>query len=108
MILDDNTGSEITLEEAKDYTHAFQEENPGAIKSFYVGAKKLKRILEQVDCVGLRIYNGYDTDQNNKPNLVLVGVDENGEDLTNGVILEKLAICPPICPKSSPLIKVTP
>lgn len=108
MTLDNNTGSEITLEEAKDYTHAFQEDNPGAIKSFYVGAKKLKLILDQEECVGVRIYNGYDTDQNNKPNLVLVGVDKMGEDMTDGIILDKLETCPSLCPGSSTLIKVTP
>ena len=40
-----------------------------------------------------------------KSNLVLVGVDKNGEDITIGVILEHLASCPTHCPKNSVLIK---
>jgi hypothetical protein len=40
-----------------------------------------------------------------KSNLVLVGVDKNGEDITQGVILERLTICPTHCPKNSVLIK---
>lgn len=108
MILDNNKGSVISLEEAENFTHAFQEEQPDAIKSFFVGAKKLELILNQENCMGVRIYNGYDTDRNNQANLVVVGVDENGEDMANGIILDKLATCPTLCPQSSPLIKVTP
>lgn len=104
MAIDKNTGEVITLAEATDFTHAFQEENPNAIKSFFVGTNKLNLILEQEDCVGIRIYNGYDAAQN-KNNLVLVGVDSTGEDIANGVIIERALYCPPFCPKSSPLIK---
>lgn len=107
MTLDNNTGTVISLEEAKEYTHAFQEDKPNAIKSFYVGAKKLQRILEQEDCMGVRIYNGRttDTDHKNKTNLVLVGVNKKGEDMTDGIILENLAPCPYSCPQFSPLLK---
>lgn len=69
MTLDHNSGTEISLEEAEVCAHAFQEGNPDAIKSFYVGENKLKRVLQQEGCMGIRIYNGYDTNQNNKANL---------------------------------------
>lgn len=105
MTLDSNTGSTITLDEAKNYTHTFQENNREAIKSFFVGSKKLQQILSQDGCIGVRIYNGNDTQNNHQSNLVLVGVDENGEDLSEGVIIEKLSPCPSSCPESSPLIK---
>lgn len=104
MAIDKNTGEEITLKEAIDFTHAFQTQNPDELKSFFVGINKLNLILEQTDCIGLRIYNGVNP-QTNKNNLVLVGVDKNGEDMTNGVILEDLFNCPAYCPKSSPLMK---
>ncbi len=104
MATDKNTGETITLEEAIDFTHSFHTRNPDELKSFFVGINKLNLILEQKDCVGLRIYNGYNT-ETRKNNLVLVGVDEKGEDITNGVILEDLFSCPTYCPKSSPLIK---
>lgn len=104
MATDRNTGEVITLAEAIDFTHSFQSRNPDELKSFFVGINKLNLILEQEDCIGIRIYNGYNTNTE-KNNLVLVGVDEEGEDITNGVILEHLVICPPKCPKSSPLIK---
>lgn len=105
MATDKNAGEVITLEEAINFTHSFQTRNPDELKSFFVGINKLNLILEQKDCVGLRIYNGQNT-ETRKNNLVLVGVDEKGEDISNGVILEHLTACPPVCPKSSPLIKI--
>src|SRR5690554_807316 len=104
MATDKNMGEIITLEEAIDFTHSFQTRNPNELKSFFVEINKLNLILEQKDCVGLRIYNGYNT-ETQKNNLVLAGADEKGEDITNGIILENLNPCPPDCPKSSPLIK---
>ncbi|MFA7445554.1 MAG: hypothetical protein WCY89_06365 [Flavobacteriaceae bacterium] len=102
MTANRNTGEVITLTEAVDFTHSFQTANPNAIKAFLVGEEKLDLILKQRGCIGIRIYNGQ---ENNKNNLVLVGVDENGEDMTNGVIVEHLNPCPPDCSKTSALLK---
>lgn len=104
MAIDKNTAEVITLNEAIDFTHSFQTKNPDSIKAFFAGINKLNLILEQEDCIGIRIYNGFDT-ATNKNNLVLVGVNEDGKDMTNGVILEDLTICPPICAANSPLLK---
>lgn len=104
MAIDRNTGEVITLNEAVNYAHSFQERQPEAIKSFFVGTNKLNLIIEQEGCIGLRIYNGYDP-VTNKENRVLVGVDASGEDISNGIIVEELFPCPTDCPKSSPLVK---
>lgn len=104
MTLDKNNSEVITLEEAVKYTHSFQDKNPDSIKSFFAGSDKLMLILEQENCIGIRIYNGYNTEEN-RANLVLVGVDKFGEDMTDGVILEELTPCPSVCPKSSALMK---
>jgi len=104
MAIDRNTGEEITLKEAIDFTHAFQTNNPEELKSFFVGINKLNLILEQENCVGLRIYNGYNI-ETRKKNLVLVGVNQEGEDMTNGMILENLKACPPACEENSLLFK---
>lgn len=104
MSIDKNSAEQISLEEAKNLTHSFQENNSDAIKSFFVGTNKLNLILEQENCVGIRIYNGYDTQKKVKK-LVMVGVDIQGEDMTSGVILDKFITCPKICPDSSVLIK---
>lgn len=103
MKTDNNAGEIISLNEAMEYTHAFQKNNPDALKAFFAGTNKINRILEQNNCSGIRIYNGYDTESKNT-NLVLVGVNAEGEDITEGIILQDLTPCPKYCPKISPLI----
>lgn len=103
MKTDKNTGEIITLDEAVQYTHSFQKKIPEEIKAFLVGIDKPNRILEQDACAGVRIYNGTDAKTENN-NLVLVGVNAEGEDMTEGIILQKLNPCPKFCPESSPLI----
>ena len=80
MTLDINTGEVISLDEAIRFTHSFQEQNPLQLKSFSVGEEKIKVILQQVNCVGVRIYNEYDIDKG-QANLVLVGVNKDGEEV---------------------------
>lgn len=103
MKIDKNSSDVISLADATKYTHSFQENNPKAIKSFFAGSNKLNLILEQEGCIGIRIYEGYN-EQEKRANLVLVGVDAMGEDMTKGVILQELTPCPSFCPKSSELM----
>ena len=77
MELDENTGGEITLAEAQKYVVAFRTKYPNEVKAFFIGSKNVEKILEQADCIGIRIYNGYDSEANGL-NLVLVGVDDKG------------------------------
>lgn len=77
---------------------AFQSKNPQDVKSFYVGSNHLKAIIEQEGCIGLRIYNAYDED-NRTTNVVLIGVDEDENDMKEGVIVDRTTPCPPSCPK---------
>lgn len=99
-----SAGAVITLEEAIEFTHAYQEEYPDSTKAYLVDVDKLNLITTQQDCVSVRVYNGYDT-ETNTTNLVFVGVNNQGEDLTDGIIIEKTLPCPPYCPDKSPLIK---
>ena len=83
-----NTGSIITQEEAKALITAFKTKFPGEVTSSFIGANGVKNILDQENCIGIRIYNGYDV-ENEKISLVLVGVDaEEKEILENGIIYE--------------------
>ncbi|SUX43953.1 hypothetical protein [Chryseobacterium indoltheticum] len=104
MKLNDNKGEFISLDEAILFTSSFQKLNPDQLKSFFGGGNKINAILQQDNCIGIRIYNGYD-DNVNQTNLIIIGVDKEGEDITSGLILERLSPCPPDCPTSSPLIK---
>jgi hypothetical protein len=96
--------SDITGGDIISLGEAFQERNPEATKAYYAEKKLVESLLQLIGCAGIRIYNGYDPDRN-KANLVLVGVDKNGNDMTEGIILEKLDPCPTDCPKDSSLMK---
>lgn len=99
-----SAGEVITLEEAIDFTHAYQEKYPDSTKAYLVDADKLNLITTQEGCVSVRIYNGYDT-ETDTTNLVLVGVNAEGEDMTKGIIIERVKPCPPYCPGRTPLTR---
>lgn len=103
MEIDQNSSEVVSLTEAQSYTHAFQNQNSDAIKAYFAGTNKIKLILEQEGCIGIRFYNGYDV-ESGKTNLVLVGVNEAGEDMELDTILERLIPCPPICAHKSSLM----
>lgn len=100
-----NEGGEIiSLSEAINFTHTYQDRNLSSPKAFYVDKNKLNIILNQDNCAGIRIYNGYDITENIE-NRVIVGVDHQNQDLTEGIIIERLNVCPNYCPEDSKLIK---
>jgi hypothetical protein len=103
MEINENTGGEITLADAQKYVGAFRTKYPNEVKAFFIGSKNVEKILEQADCIGIRIYNGYDSGAN-RLNLVLVGVDDKGEDMTEGVIMDQLKPCPSHCDGTSALM----
>jgi hypothetical protein len=95
---------EIKLEEARQHIQRHKK-NPIHPKhhggSFDRAA--IDKILAQPGCKGLRYYHGRDED--GKPNLVLVGVDVAGKDMTQASIMERSGFCPPICDATSELLK---
>lgn len=98
MKLDPNTGGIITKEEAKTLIAAFAKKFPGQVVSSFIGGDNVKKILEQNNCIGLRIYNGYD-DVEQKISLVVVGVDTQEQDMLDAeIIYDQMATCPPFCP----------
>ncbi len=96
MKLDQNSGAEITLSEAQAHIKEFQMKNPDEVKSFFIGSNHIKSILDQEGCIGLRIYNGINL-ESSRMNQVLIGVNELGNDIKEGVIVNKAIICPPEC-----------
>lgn len=99
MSFNGDEGTIVTLKEASVWTANYRKTiSDGETIAHFIGEKKLKKILKQKDCVGIRIYYGID-EKGNK-NLVLVGADANENDLVNGVIVEYFPKCPPNC--SSP------
>ncbi|RYE00307.1 MAG: hypothetical protein EOP54_00560 [Sphingobacteriales bacterium] len=103
MAIDKNSAQIVTLQEAQSYTHTFQNGHPNETKAFFAGLNKLNLILEQKGCIGIRIYNGQKPSSTTK-NLVLVGVNDAGEDMELGPLLEHLIPCPPTCASTSSLL----
>ena len=96
-------GDFITLSDGASYTAAYRAANPGSTQGHFLGATKLKSVLAQANCVGLRFY--YGINPSGEKQLVVVGVDSNENDLITGasLILDKSVICPPNCGNSNSL-----
>lgn len=99
------TGQEnhvITLEQAVKYVQNFKSfPRTPSTKGAYFGRNIFDKILSQGGCVGIRYY--YGQDDNGNSNMVLVGVDSRGNDLTGGILAEIGLPCPPYCPEPNPL-----
>jgi hypothetical protein len=99
------TGNEdhtITLQEASDLTARFRL-SVGALglKGGYFSKSAIQAVLNQPDAVGIRFYYGISLTFS--PVLVMVGVKANGDDLINGIVLDKALMCPPACSVSNSL-----
>jgi hypothetical protein len=98
---------EISLAEAKQYIQNHskslqsQKSKTPQIKGGAFEKGAIEKILAQPGCAQLRIY--YGRTEAGQPNLVLVGVDTAGKDMTKACIMEKVAPCPPWCDNASEL-----
>jgi hypothetical protein len=102
MGFDGNEDHSIDLKKAVTLTANYRRDaDTSAFLGGYISRKAVMNILEQDDCVGIRIYNA--KSGAGDLTFVLVGVDSEGEDLTGGEIAQFVAGCPPICPESSQL-----
>lgn len=98
------TGNEdhsITLEEASTWTGNYRTANPRALKGHFFGKRAIQEILNQEDCVGIRIYYALDTA--GKKQLIVVGATAEENDLYNGLLAERSNPCPPLCGQNNPL-----
>lgn len=74
-----------------------------AMKGGAFHREAIDKILAQKNCVGIRIYFAKLDDAT--PTFVVVGVDNNGDDLSEGIIAEAIIPCPPFCGDLNPSIK---
>jgi hypothetical protein len=65
------------------------------IKGGFFGRNAFDKILAQPGVVGIRYY--YAQTDDGLPTLVLVGVDEKGQDMQTGLLMERALGCPPWC-----------
>jgi hypothetical protein len=57
--------------------------------------QELDELLAQPDCAGLRYY--YGRNGVGQDTLILIGVDKDGNDQLQGVVMEECFLCPPYC-----------
>jgi hypothetical protein len=98
-----NENHDIRLEDAAELTKRFRDNLPVIDDTIaeYFGKSALQELLDQSGCIGIRVYYGIDV--NNTKRLVITGVDNNGDDLCEGNLMEAGTICPPICSNNNPL-----
>ncbi len=90
-----NTGGAIPLADAIQWTTNYRNANPTAVKAHFFGEVIIQNILNQANCMGIRMYHALDN--NNAVQIVLVGVDTNGDDMTAGIIADMSQPCPTTC-----------
>jgi hypothetical protein len=94
MSFNGNEGDFITLREGSEMTKRYRDTiQPGEVIGVFMGKEKIKAILDQSECEGIRFY--FAKNERNENNLVLVGADKNENDLVNGLIADHLIPCPP-------------
>jgi hypothetical protein len=102
MEFNENTDHSISLAEAAAMTKKFRQgAGQGAIIASAFNKKTLLDILNQEKCLGIRMY--YAKKENGESTLVLVGFEENGDDIYDGELAEWAGNCPPNCGASNPL-----
>ncbi len=92
----------ISVEDAGSLTRNYrQQAGKGAVNGGFFGRAAIEQVLSQEGVVGIRYY--YAKENNDRPVLILVGVDENGRDLYEGFVCERSVPCPPYCGSFNPL-----
>ncbi len=103
MAFNGKEGEQITLAEGAAMTANYRN-SPQAYgaRAQYIGKAIIGSILQQTGCVGLRMY--YAQDEDGAKQLVIVGVNAEGNDMTSGIIADRTLGCPTYCDNSgSPL-----
>lgn len=93
----------INLNEAIQLTHAFQNapQYQGNTVACMIDATAYQQLLAQPGCVNVRTYFALDQ---GVLTIVVVGVDSEGNDMSNGILLDITYGCPSDCPVDSPLM----
>ena len=102
MSFNGKEGAVISLTEGADMTANYRKTIPtGSIKGHFLGRELIQKILDQPECMGIRVY--YGIDQDGQKSLVFVGADRNEDDMVGGVIADRSIPCPNSCGRNNPL-----
>jgi hypothetical protein len=101
MAFTGNENHDITLSEAAAMTANYRNDNPDETIAHYFGKSAIIDIFNQSGCVGMRVY--YAIKDTGEKQLVIVGVDADGNDLYNGKLADRSFNCPSDCSAANPL-----
>jgi hypothetical protein len=95
---------QISLTDAKRYIENYSK-NPTVptIKGGFFWRAIFDKILEQPGCVGITIY--YAKTDEGEPTFVIIGVNDQEKEITEGIIGQVVLPCPPYCTTESILTK---
>ena len=86
----------VSLEAAAALTKGYREVAPqGSPRGSLFPRDVFERLLAQPKCAGIRIY--YGRNERREHELVLVGVDDNGDDMITAELFDFGVPCPPYC-----------
>lgn len=99
---------QISLQDAAELTKNYRELPLGQIGQLLNGTKgamfsneALQAVMDQPACVSVRFYFAVKSEIPPIFTLVAIGVDANGNDLVNGVVLDHARACPPLCSENN-------
>lgn len=103
MAFNGKEGEQISLAEGAAMTANYRNSDTAyGAQAHFIGKNILSTMLAQTGCMGIRVYYGID-DTGNKQ-LVFVGADANGNDMTTGILADRTLPCPTHCDNNgSPL-----
>ncbi len=103
MAFNGTEGAPIALATAATWTANYRSTiAPTETRAHFFGRDILEKILQQEDCMGIRIY--YALNDEGEKQLILVGADANENDQTSGTIADFSNPCPHLCDSAaSPL-----
>ena len=100
MAFNGTEGGQISLTDAAKMTEEYRKNNPNRKKARFFGKDILQELLNQENCMGIRIYYGESEDGERELVLVGAGADEN--DLLD-LVVDYSAPCPGFCSSSNKL-----
>ncbi|MHC2990728.1 hypothetical protein OB13_03725 [Pontibacter sp. HJ8] len=89
-------GGPIDRASAKRWTANYRRQaGQGKVHCHMFGKDTIRELLDQDGCMGIKIY--YALNDEGKQQVLLVSTDADGNNMEDGLILDKSASCPPDC-----------
>ncbi|MFH0992063.1 MAG: hypothetical protein V1799_18815 [bacterium] len=102
MALPQKTDQIVSLSIASKLTRNYRDASPKeTVRAGGFWKEYLQKLLDQSGCVAMRIY--YARKDDGASSFVLVGINEKGDDINDGILLEEAYPCPPWCDDASAL-----